>query len=95
MLKINPMQATINAGRHMQTYVSASSNLSGTPNELSAKRLAAKIEKFVDKDTRRFNVNSYLKARGEYPKPTVAAPVTPEVKVAEVIIPENSINYIG
>ena len=42
MIKLNPnpILKTVNANRHMNTYVSASSNMAGTPNEVSAKRLA-------------------------------------------------------
>ena len=98
MIKLNPnpILKTVNANRHMNTYVSASSNMAGTPNEVSAKRLAQKLEKFVDKNTMASNERAYLRARRPYPAPEqlAAAPAAPAEKAVEEIIPENSINFI-
>lgn len=96
MIKLNPMLETVKANRYMQSFVSASSNLVGTPNEKKAQRLANKIQKSVDIDTSLATVNSYKRSRAQIsiPKeaPVVAAPVE---KVAEEIIPEHSIFFIG
>ncbi len=75
-----------------EAYVSASSNLKGTVNEVLAQRQLRKAEFAADKDNFAGRVASYALANS----PIADLPMAPAFakSAPEVIIPENSINFI-
>ena len=68
-------------------YVSASSNLKGTVNEIKANRMLRDAQQYVDKDTLFTRVASLRAAKA----PLMMEKPAPKVE----IIPENSINFFG
>jgi len=73
-----------------EAFVSASSNLKGTVNEVIAQRQLGKAIFAVDNDTFAGRVASFRVAKS----PISDAPVSAAKSAPEVIIPEDSINFI-